>query len=1336
MTDVDPLSRWPVVEPDQGADDPAARWPVVEKAPQPTEQLNASDSVAPRELGDNPADLLPVSPTPMSEQGETEADEHARLLLERARDSDPAKELEAYHLSNLSGAPLSMVKERLDDFRKSYKAAGTDARQWRRDNPYEDFLIREFPHMAPTIVKEQKTIREVVNQDDKKWEQESPVWSSILKGLAMAGAATGSVGGISTLDPKLGTKIEEKTDTLHMQDLSHLSGVDAAVDAFGRTAMHGVLARLGHQRMWLDAFGKTDEAKSKAEFILEQRQALGAPAFYGDGLGVRAATTVTEAWGNQVDSTAALGLGVVATAITRSPDIGKRVAQIAGAAASFVTESGGDYNDMVDTYDDQGHLIDKRIAFAAANVSGGLKAIIETGMLGVEAGGITSLDAKRWATRMLTDKTRRGALLDLAKTLTKNAAGEAGEEGTQTALELTLKWIAKTWSAGEVQAYDKDAAVREGISAAGQGALGSLVGPSALAMASQTAQQFRDLKRSHDGGATVAAINEVAKTDAAQAAPQEVAAFIAAQQQKDGRKVTHVYVDPMRLSEEAAKGGADVNEVARELMGAEGPRRLQDALDVHGDAPGARATLEIPLDEYLKNWGGKPIAETLAEDITTGPGLQTMRELRLFQKAVSADDIDAEAIGGEEHEELTGTIEEQLVAAGRPQREAKLEASIAARMASTLAKQSGRKTDDVLAEMFQITGVGIEKPAERVVRKTTAKKAERFKDAGQAFSMLEGEFSEDAASFDAVSEEFGVTVSSTKEAFETVYNRTKGSSVAKARAAVDFLTQISGLEAMRLPDEVLADELADRERQEAEAQRGQVEDASFEFGANIERLEQPSIERQKWEQLGEDEQARRYNTDPNTGLFTAPALEAAGRDPARPVLFKIDVPAKFINKLSQQTLDGALRRMAAALPADDAQRAAKDGTSLVFWGSDASQAQTIAEHMHAAIGDSRVPVTVSSATIPEGTSIKKAIAMADKGMQAVVGKKGTRKGPLPALLRETDPAVAWESGMDGLDPDDDQAVAIMDRSVGEMQDFRGKMEEKSKGAAPVLGDVHRQLLAVAKKNKRDFEDVHMRPSGLLASLGDETEGEFTASADVDYFREMNTVFGHDATDAINQVFGEILVAINDKGVRAANPHGDELGARSKNRDDVDELFSALAIAARQHLFFGTVTKEIAEAANDPGVKEGDIWVQEGLSFGHATDSNTVDAEAGLEKAKRDARRKRKASGTVDPAKPRRVTASELADLRARYGGNGRAYEVSDLAALRRKESLRRAQGQARRSLLDQVADTAAERLYQTDPSASPRGWIDIARNGSAKQLRIFLTKNADASTYLHESTHA
>jgi hypothetical protein len=46
-----------------------------------------------------------------------------------------------------------------------------------------------------------------------------------------------------------------------------------------------------------------------------------------------------------------------------------------------------------------------------------------------------------------------------------------------------------------------------------------------------------------------------------------------------------------------------------------------------------------------------------------------------------------------------------------------------------------------------------------------------------------------------------------------------------------------------------------------------------------------------------------------------------------------------------------------------------------------------------------------------------------------------------------------------------------------------------------------------------------------------------------------------------------------------------------------------------------------------------------------------------------------------------------------------------------------------------------ETLYQNDDE-SPRGWIDIARKGAKKQLKIFLTAKADASTFLHEATHA
>lgn len=697
MTDADPFAAVAVANPDQ-AEDPFAAVAVDESAAPITAPPGPQQQAMDWSRSRPPVEFEITTPSEISgpeDDQQAQANDFVADAFRRATHGDPTHDLEAADISEATGVEPSLIKTQLDRFRTGAKLAQENPRRWVQQNPDLFELMLLMPHVGPTVVRERDAFKKVSRQDFDAYASEHP-WM----------AAFGSIA-----EGKPGETIKTK-ETVEMADLSHLNPVYVAGEAFARSVADNTEGKREYFRMHAE-FQDYDSDTSRAmrEARVSRRIDRGLDPYYGEGLANRAAATIAGAVGAGADSAGALSLGAIIGIFTK-PQVGMTVAKIAGAATSFVTETGSYWGDTDDARDDKGNPIDRNIRFATANLYGALASGVEVLTLGAQGAGISALSAKRWAKSMMTDGTKRGALLEFAKTLGRDAASEGGEGGAQQALGLTIQWLAKNVSAGEIQKFDLVQAEAETGSAAVQEGLAGIFGIGGVTGLTNTATALMGLRDSARSGARLAAINEVAKTKAAQAAPRQVADLISAQGQEDGRRVTRLYIDPTKFHEFAKNGGVDVNDVATELMGPDGPRRLQDALDVRGDAPGARATLEVTLAEYLEKIGPKPIAEALAEDMATAPGRLTLREQRLFQHGVQAraDEIaKLEPIDSPEAAAV-GSIEEQLVTAGRPQREARLEASVAYAMAESLARQSGRTTDDVLTEMFHITGVGIERP--------------------------------------------------------------------------------------------------------------------------------------------------------------------------------------------------------------------------------------------------------------------------------------------------------------------------------------------------------------------------------------------------------------------------------------------------------------------------------------------------------------------------------------------------------------------------------------------------------------------------------------------------
>jgi hypothetical protein len=89
---------------------------------------------------------------------------------------------------------------------------------------------------------------------------------------------------------------------------------------------------------------------------------------------------------------------------------------------------------------------------------------------------------------------------------------------------------------------------------------------------------------------------------------------------------------------------------------------------------------------------------------------------------------------------------------------------------------------------------------------------------------------------------------------------------------------------------------------------------------------------------------------------------------------------------------------------------------------------------------------------------------------------------------------------------------------------------------------------------------------------------------------------------------------------------------------------------------------------------------------------------------------------------------EVFEILKRAGLDVTTYDKSDT-------DLKTGISKAREDAVRQAAE-ASDILFQKDSTNEARGWIKIMKKGAARQFRIFMTKHADASTFLHESAHA
>ncbi len=341
------------------------------------------------------------------------------------------------------------------------------------------------------------------------------------------------------------------------------------------------------------------------------------------------------------------------------------------AGSTLTLEGGGAYNEFVKM-----EGMDPYMAIGAALLSGTVSMLIEQGTfatklkaLGPVGEALATGRASAWRKSINAGGTKL-TLGSAGRAFVKSGKGvvaEGQEEWWQEGTKIGFGWLAQSLSIGSAADFDF-VGTREATDMAWyQGVMGSvfLAGGGVSINLIQRGLAHQSAVK---GGEQVASIAELANSDLARHAPKLVTKLVKIESRNSQQTITHLYTVPQKLAEIIKAEGGNLEETLIALMGPEGPARFKEALQETSDVPGGKATLAIPVEEYLEKWGG--ISEMLAQDTTARAGHETTRELKElpenFKKLVEqlireAGDEDALPTSPMEAQ-FIATLEDQLMA--------------------------------------------------------------------------------------------------------------------------------------------------------------------------------------------------------------------------------------------------------------------------------------------------------------------------------------------------------------------------------------------------------------------------------------------------------------------------------------------------------------------------------------------------------------------------------------------------------------------------------------------------------------------------------------------------
>jgi GGDEF domain-containing protein len=609
---------------------------------------------------------LQASVDQVIEEDESALDGQINALHEASLTRNPTDHAAVLDIAKRTGIGADIVEQKLPEFRQKMQVADFDARKFRVDNPELSKLLLENPSLGPVafhdetipvLTKALRFARDLVRGEGEL--QLSPTPTETASGQSIPMDMTKE--GLPTYPTEKGRMVLKDgkwVSQVPMVESPLATDANAAgpkpgdriqrmvAETFAQGQKTVELGRLGSElmdrrKMGLDTW---DVEKKVADIQNQSGQ-----RWYNAGPFEQLALDAAELLPSSLSALkgagvgaglAGVGVGGLALGVTKSPAIARTAAFKAAAVgsrpgvflASYNMERGTQYLDYLTMKTDDGKPIPEPVARGAAQLYGFMSAAVETAffpaamkMFGPAGDAMAAGTGKAFFAGLMRNPGARQVFADLAKRGLGGALAEGKEEGLQNVIGDAIGWMMKAYAAGGLQAADPVASIEDAIAAGTKAFKGSLIpglAGGAVNLGTTIAMDMYQRDLAHASGAKVAALAQVAETsETARAAPQVIAEMVQRETEKSGEKVTNLYVDAQAF-ERLFQGGDQTSEQAiAELMGEEGPQKLKEALQ------GAnQGRLEVPVGDYLEKWGGKKIAQALAEDTTTRPGLLTVRE--------------------------------------------------------------------------------------------------------------------------------------------------------------------------------------------------------------------------------------------------------------------------------------------------------------------------------------------------------------------------------------------------------------------------------------------------------------------------------------------------------------------------------------------------------------------------------------------------------------------------------------------------------------------------------------------------------------------------------------
>lgn len=432
-----------------------------------------------------------------------------------------------------------------------------------------------------------------------------------------------------------------------------------------------------------------------------------------------------------------------------------------------------------------------------------------------------------------------------------------------------------------------------------------------------------------------------------------------------------------------------------------------------------------------------------------------------------------------------------------------------------------------------------------------------------------------------------------------------------------------------------------------------------------------------------EEKARRLYIDPVTGLRTRRAFDETARTEGRQVAVITSPDIKALNddvEGGHDTANDLLRVIGAAVGEAD-PNAARSGTNFVFEVDSQEHLDLVLARLRKALPDPALRL------------------------------EGSLGGKLD------DAFTALDANVEG------QRTAKKLRPRGEtdfdLKKLKGFAFPAGKAAERLSPELIAKAEAIGKADffREAYQDKQV--PGVLSGIawGLIPRKAHVASIDIKGLKDINAL-GKDVGDRVLKLFAQVAERNDASDFDFAHLSGDEFAAQ---HDDPVKLKAWL-----DH-----VEAEL-EKEGIPVMLDG---VEDRISpeFRDGIGEKTYGAaDRALNRAKAEEKRRAREGAAGDPGGA--SGAGARGPLASRSGGAGEARAQVQPAGGKGYER----HGAARQGFIDQRQEVATDpnRHFATDESGNAKGFTDITREGIDQVFRIGLSKNADASTFLHESAHA